>query len=108
MKSIIILLTASLLFTGCASLNSLSLTSIPAKKGRPVFAQTSKLIFLGFNFDNDFVEDIQKQLQTQCRDGEIRGILTKDEVFNYFLVWKHQITAEGQCLTERKTASEGV
>lgn len=108
MKFITTAFSAIILMSGCASLNSVSLTSIPAKKGRPVVAQTSKLIFLGFNFDNDFVAEIQRQLQAQCRDGEVRGILTKDEVINYFLVWKHQITAEGQCLIDRKTASDGV
>lgn len=94
-------------FTGCAHVNSVSLTSIPAGKGRPVRAETSKTIFLGFNFDNDYVEQMASDLRRQCPNGMVRGILTKDETINYFLffVWARKVTASGYCQQARNTAS---
>lgn len=87
-------------FTGCVSLNTLSLTSIPAQRSNIVKADVSKVIFLGFNFDNDFVDQLEGQLKNKCPNGVVSGILTKDEVVDYFLliVWKHQISATGYCV----------
>lgn len=101
------LLALSFLFVGCASVNSVSLTSIPANKGKEVRAETSKTIILGFNFNNDYVDDMATDLKRQCPNGVVKGILTKDEVINYFLffVWERKVTASGYCLQSRNTAS---
>jgi hypothetical protein len=92
-------LTAGLT-TGCASLNSVSVTPIPAQRKNIVQSQHSKLIFLAFNFDNDFVDDVVTDLKQQCPNGKVTGLLTKDENINYFLyfVWRKQITATGYCV----------
>jgi hypothetical protein len=98
----------SLLFVGCASVNSVSLSSIPANKGKEVRAETSKTIILGFNFNNDYVDDMADDLKRQCPNGIIKGILTKDEVVDYFLffVWARKVTATGYCIqANRNTAS---
>lgn len=86
--------------SGCASLNSVSLTQIPSERNQKVKVTRDKVIFLGFNFDNDFVDQMTNDLKKQCPDGRISGLLTKDENINYFLyiVWKKQVTAEGYCL----------
>lgn len=90
-------------------MNSLSLTSVPAKRTNEIHAQASKVIFLGFNFDNDFVDDLNHSLKAQCPGGTVSGILTKDEVIDYFLfiVWQRRVTASGYCNLARNTASTG-
>ncbi len=91
-------LTASL--GACASLQSTSLSSIPSKRDRVVSAEASRTIFLGFNFDNDYVNSLENDLKKQCVGGDVRGILTKDEVINYFLyiVHKRRVRASGYCV----------
>ena len=98
----------SLSFVGCASVNSVSLTSIPANKGKEVRAEASRTIILGLNFNNDYVDDMAENLKRQCPNGVIKGILTKDESINYFLfVWARKVTATGYCLqASRGTASD--
>ena len=94
---------------GCASVNSLSLSSIPAVRNKEVRSERSKTIFLGFNFNNDFIDEMADDLKSQCSNGMVKGILTKDEVINYFLmiVWSHKVTATGYCVQARNTASVG-
>ncbi len=95
-----VLLISVLFLTSCASINSLSLTPIPPERTHQVRTEKSKMIFLGFNFDNDFVDSAVDDLKTQCPNGKVSGLLTKDENINYFLyfVWKKQITATGFCV----------
>ena len=92
MKSLWTTMFTAALVSGCASINSLSLTPIPADR---------KVIILGFNFDNDFVDGMVDDLRRQCPNVKVTGILTKDENINYFLylVWKKQVTATGYCVT---------
>lgn len=101
MNSIIIgsALFSIFFMSSCASINSVSLTQIPQERNQKVKAVKDKIIFLGFNFDNDFVDQMSTELQRQCPNGRITGILTKDENINYFLyiVWKKQVSAEGYC-----------
>lgn len=86
-------------FTACTSLQTVSLTSIPAKRARKVSAVADKIIFLGLNFDNDYVDQLVEDLKRQCPNGLVSGVLTKDEFVNYFigLVYKHRISAAGYC-----------
>ena len=88
-----------LLLSACTSLHTVSLTSIPAQRSNKVTAEVSKTIILGFNFDNDFVDDLENQLKNKCPNGIISGILTKDEIVDYFImfVWKHHVVATGYC-----------
>lgn len=106
MKSVIVILVAGIMMSGCASINSVSITPIPAQRKAQVQTLKSKVIFLGFNFDNDFVDDAVVDLKRQCPNGQVTGLLTKDENINYFLyiVWKKQITATGYCVTTEKNS----
>ncbi|OQW50556.1 MAG: hypothetical protein A4S09_01830 [Proteobacteria bacterium SG_bin7] len=99
MKLLSFIAAAIIFTTGCASVNSLSVTQIPAKRDKIVKSQASKLIFLAFNFDNDFVEQVTDDLKSQCPNGKVSGILTKDETILYFLffVYKKQVTVTGYC-----------
>lgn len=86
----------------CRSVQSVSLTQIPPQRDKPVEAEVSKFIFLGFNFNNDFVDDLVVQLKDSCKGGQVKGILTKDEAINYFLWIFHtrRITARGYCVKD--------
>lgn len=94
----IILSLITLLITSCASINSVSLTPIPADRSQLVTAETSKTIFLGFNFNNDFADNLVGDLKSKCPNGIVSGVLTKDEVIHYFIVHTRKITATGYCI----------
>jgi uncharacterized lipoprotein YajG len=103
----LLLFLVGLLLSGCASLNSVSLTPIPAERKNLVKTEKSKIIFLGFNFDNDFVDSAVDDLKRQCPNGKVTGLLTKDENIDYFLyiVWKKQITATGFCIANNSAST---
>lgn len=87
-----------LLQSGCYSLRTMSLTQIPKTRSKIVEARVEKTIFLGFNFDNDFLDSLPEKLQKKCPKGRVSGILTKDESVFYFLVTKKIVTARGYCI----------
>lgn len=97
MKKMALGLILVLGLSGCASVNSVSLTPIPSQRARPVKAEVSKFIILGFNFDNDFVDPLIDQLKQQCPNGVVSGILTKDEMISYFLAHTRRVIATGFC-----------
>ena len=90
----------STFLSGCVSLNSVSLTQIPKKRKEMVSAESSRMIFLGFNFDNDYADQVTKKLMRKCPNGQIKGILTKDETKMYFLffVYERVVSARGYCI----------
>ncbi len=101
----LILIIMGIFFAGCTSLKTVSLTSIPVKRDKEVRAETSRFIFLGFNFDNDYVDLLVKDLRDQCPNGVVSGVLTKDELTFYFLAHRRKITATGYCIQAKSTAS---
>ena len=103
LKKLLLLLTI-ISVSSCASLRSVSITDIPAKRSNTVEAKVEKLIFLGFNFDNDYVDDLSSDLARQCKKGKISGILTKHETYFYFFAHKVIITAEGICTKNGRKA----
>jgi uncharacterized lipoprotein YajG len=107
MKSISCLF-ALIFAVGCAHVNSVSLTPIPAERSNQVQVIKDKVIFLGFNFDNDFVDSAVEDLKRQCPNGKVTGLLTKDETINYFLffVWKKQLTAKGFCVKNNDVSAQ--
>lgn len=98
---------AAALLGGCASINSVSLTPIPAARSNAVRAQVEKTIILGFNFDNDFINPLVQDLKRQCPNGVVSGILTKDEIISYVFVYTHRVVATGYCTGGGATASNG-
>ncbi len=91
---------SALVLNACVSLNSVSLTPIPPERNNRVSVERDKFIFLGFSFDNDFVDGAVEDLKAQCPNGKVTGLLTKDENINYFLYifWKKRISAQGYCV----------
>lgn len=99
MIKLMTVLSLSLALGGCAFLQSVSTTSIPAQKGRVVKTERSRFIFLAFNFNNDYVNEMAEDLANQCPGGKVEGILTKHEAIVYFPILFHtqKVTAEGFC-----------
>lgn len=92
-------LLALISLEGCVHLNSVSMTQVPEARNYKVTAESSRMIILGLNFDNDYVDQVSDALKGKCPGGQIKGILTKDETVNYFLflVAKRRVMAEGYC-----------
>lgn len=97
MKEKILLICMALFLSACASVQSVSMTPVPAKRDKVVRAEATRFIILGFNFDNDYVDQIHQSFRVQCPGGVISGILTKDEVISYFLAHRRKVTATGFC-----------
>ena len=87
--------------SGCASLHSVSVTSIPQNRNQKVSANVSKWIVLGLNFNNDYVDELTESLRRKC-DGKVTGILTKYESTLFLIASKNEITATGFCSSERR------
>ncbi len=83
----------------CAHVNSLSITQIPIKRDQKVEVTVSKIVILGLNFSNDYVDEMTDDLKSQCPNGKVTGVLTKDVEVNYFLwiVYKKQVEVTGYC-----------
>jgi hypothetical protein len=91
---------------GCASINSVSLTSIPATRTNVVRSEAKRMVFLGFNFNNDFIDTMTDDLKSQCPNGQVRGLLTKDETVMYFLffLYEYRVSATGYCVKKPAVA----
>jgi len=100
MKKYLLLSVLAIFLPGCVSLNTISLTTVPAQRSHPVSAEASKFIVLGFNFDNDYVDGMVSELKQKCSNGVVSGILTKDEYVDYFLFifGTHRVSANGYCV----------
>lgn len=94
----------------CSYVNAVSQTNIPRQRHKIVRAHTSRFMVLGFNFDNDYPYPLINQLKSQCANGQVRGLLTKDITTLYFLMffWSREQFAEGYCVADQsaKVASE--
>ena len=93
------------LCTGCASLQSVSVTNIPRERGEPVEATADNVAFLGLHFDNDFADDVPEELAAQCPHGKVTGIYSKYESTWYVLVQNRSVTAKGYCVPNEQQAS---
>ena len=96
----IVMVTMLMVFlASCASVRSVSQTSIPAKRENVVKAEVTKNIFFFLNFSTNYLNELTAQLQNSCPNGRVEGILTKDVTIVYFPIIFHQdhITAEGYC-----------
>lgn len=89
-----------LTLAGCVHMRSLSTTSVPMDRSKPVEAQGYRLIILLFNFNNTYVDTLTQDLAAQCPGGRVEGILTKAEDIVYFPIIAHavKVTAKGYCV----------
>jgi hypothetical protein len=81
---------------------SISTTSIPVERSKPVEAEAYRFLFLMMNFDNYYVEELTRDLASQCTEGRVEGILTKQEDIMYFPVIAHavRVSATGFCVVD--------
>jgi hypothetical protein len=93
------------LCTGCASLQSVSVTNIPRERGKPVEATADNVAVLGIHFTNDFADDLPDDLRAQCPNGKVTGIYSKYESTWYVLVQERSVTAKGYCVPGEKQAA---
>jgi hypothetical protein len=94
----LLLLTALFGASGCASLHSVSVTSIPQDRSRPVEAKRSNTAFLGIHFSNKFVNGLEDDLRKDCPEGRVSGVFTKYETHSYVIVTRRRVTAHGFCV----------
>lgn len=94
------LLSFALTLSACTQLQSVSVTSIPKERSNKVSAERYKFLFLLLNFDNKFVDEMEKELAEKCPNGKIQGIVTKTEAITYFPLLAHayNIKSEGYCV----------
>lgn len=97
MKNILKIAALALGLSSCASLHTVSVTDMPAKRSSVVTASTDKFVFLGLSFDNDFVNGLTADLASQCKGGVVSGILTKHETYFYFIGHSIKVKATGYC-----------
>jgi len=81
-------------------MRSISTTSIPAERSKPVEAEGYRFMLLMINVDNDYIDGLTKDLAAECPDGRVEGILTKQEDIMYFPLIAHavRVTATGFCV----------
>ena len=99
---LVLIAVISMMTSACAYLNSVSLTPIPKERGAQVQVQKHKWVILGFNFDNDFVDEMNEELKEKCPNGKATGLLTKDEAILYPFVHKRVVTVSGYCVAQGK------
>ena len=101
------LLFLSALFTGCVHMRSMSTTSVPVERSKPVEAEGYRFMLLMINTDNRYVNDLPHDLAKQCPNGRVEGILTKYENIVYFPLIAHaaRVTAAGFCVDANAPAS---
>jgi hypothetical protein len=88
-----------LVLESCVSLHSISINSQPdgQERSNPINAEVSKLIFLGLNFNNDFLDEVPKKLMDSCPGGKIKGIVTRYETVSYVFFYRFVVKAKGFC-----------
>lgn len=89
--------------TGCASLQSVSVTAVPSERSHKVQADASNTAFLGIHFDNDFADGLREDLRRQCPHGRVTGVFTKYETYWVVLVETRTVTATGYCVAAPDT-----
>jgi hypothetical protein len=96
----LILLGIILFSLRCVQLQSIAINSQPApeERAKKISAIAEKMFFLGFNFDNNFLDEAPQKLLDQCQDGKIKGIVSKFESVHYFLFTKFVVKASGYCV----------
>ena len=101
-KLTLLAICLSLVTSGCASLKSVSLTQIPAERSKRISAEASDWGILGLFGNNDFTQRLPEELQKQCPNGRVTGILTKQDSYFYFFWLTRRVTAHGFCVTGGK------
>lgn len=87
-----------LALTACASLGSVSITQVPTDRSHPIQAESHDWTVFGLAGDNDYADEVPKQLAQQCPTGKITGLMTKSESKLWIIVARRRVTAHGFCV----------
>ncbi|MCC6647099.1 MAG: hypothetical protein IT374_16195 [Polyangiaceae bacterium] len=99
-------LSLSLLsLSACASLRSVSVTQVPADRSRPISAESHDWTVFGIAGDNDYADEVPKQLMAQCQGGKVTGVLTKSESKLWVFVSRRRVTAQAFCVADAGAAA---
>ncbi|GGY50664.1 hypothetical protein GCM10011297_24420 [Bacterioplanes sanyensis] len=85
------------LLSGCVSLNSVSMTQVPAQRSNQVTTSADHWSLLGIAFSNDFVDEAMTGLQQQCQGGKLEGVYTKYQNTLYLLILQREVIVSGYC-----------
>jgi hypothetical protein len=88
---------AILALSGCASLQSVSMTQVPAERSGSVEAESSSWGFLGIFFSNEFADEAVSKLRDACPNGKLTGVYTKYENRFYLLMVKRSVRTSAFC-----------
>lgn len=91
------------LASACTTVQSAYLTNLsaPVSDARPIEAKSSKLVFLGMNFDNEYAFEARDSLYAQCPGGMVTGVLSTYETKSYVFFTDHIVRARGYCSEAR-------
>ncbi|MEK6606601.1 MAG: hypothetical protein AABZ30_02970 [Myxococcota bacterium] len=81
-----LVLVAALAAQGCATLNSVSMTRVPADRSHAIQSEAWTWGIFGIYFTNNFVDEAIDNLRGQCPAGRISGVYTKYSG-RFFLLW---------------------
>ena len=98
-----VLFAAVSLTSGCAHLQSVSMTPLPTESGTEVFAEVESPVIIAFtNPDHDYVDDLKEDLASQCAGGRVEGLMTKNEEIWYWgsIIYKVRVSANGTCIRD--------
>lgn len=91
-------LVAALVMVGCTSLQSVSISQIPQDRSQRVSAEGDQWSLLGIAFSNDFVDDAMLDIQQQCPQGQVEGVLTQYDHTFFFPVLVRTVEVTGFCV----------
>lgn len=91
-------LAAALLMAGCTSLQSVSISQIPQDRSQRVVAESDQWSLLGIAFSNDFVDEAMRDIQQQCPQGQVEGVLTQYDHTFFFPILVRTVEVTGFCV----------
>lgn len=100
LRRVVALSLSGVALSACASLGSVSVTQIPTDRSHPIAAESHDWTVFGLAGDNDYADEVPKQLSQQCPRGKITGLLTKSESKLWVFVSRRRVTARGFCVNE--------
>jgi|APSaa5957512535_1039671.scaffolds.fasta_scaffold19116_3 hypothetical protein len=70
---------------------------------RQVEARAEQFVVMGFITQNNYVNQVYKQLLATCPNGNISGITTKFSTSAGFLSWTNKVLLQGTCIHKRSS-----
>lgn len=106
MKSRLILSCCFALSQACTTVNSISISQIPAKKNRGtiIHSEGGAPVILGIPFGNHFLDEAMQDLLDQCpAPAKIAGVMTKhqNKVYLGWLIGYQQLSMQGYCMKQK-------